>query len=91
MVISAGRLRLAAGALLLVLAACTPAAPGPTGKPAATQAPAASGASVTLRLLMSAGEPAQSSTRALADRFQAANPGVRVEIAQRTLPKRLAM
>jgi fructooligosaccharide transport system substrate-binding protein len=69
---SAAPYRLVAAALALALTACTPAAP--------TQAPSSSQEPVTLRLLMSAGEPAQSSVRALADRFQAATPSVRVEI-----------
>lgn len=96
MLISATRYRFAVAALALTLSACSAPAPAQPAKPAAGQlekpaaaAPAAqpaapakpaAGQPVTLRMLMSAGEPSQSAVRALADRFQAANPSVKIEI-----------
>jgi fructooligosaccharide transport system substrate-binding protein len=55
-----------------------PAAVEPTKPAAGSAAPA--GAGTTLRLLMSAGEPAQSAVQGAADRFMAANPGVKVAV-----------
>lgn len=50
------------------------------GAPTTAAAPAAGGAAKTLRLLMSAGEPAQSAVQAVANRFTAANPGITVNV-----------
>lgn len=65
-------------------AGCTPQVPSPG---AATQAPAgapaaapAVGGQVELRVLMSAGEPSESAINTLAQRFQVANPAVKVSV-----------
>src|SRR5262245_52264011 len=55
-----------------------PATAAPPTKPAAAAPAAAPAGAATLRLLMSAGEPAQSAVQGLADRFMAANPGTKV-------------
>lgn len=68
-------------------AATTGAKPAEASKPAEAAKPAdakpaasTSGSPVTLRLLMSAGEPSEGAVRALVDRFQAANPNIKVNV-----------
>jgi fructooligosaccharide transport system substrate-binding protein len=80
-------------AVVFAIVACAPAAaPTPTSappaaapaKPAAAEptkpAAAPAGGGTTLRLLMSAGEPAQSAVQGVADRFMAVNPGIKVSV-----------
>lgn len=64
----------------VVAGACSAAVPAGTSPSSAAASKAPSGPTVTLRLIMSAGEPNESAVRAQAARFSAANPGVKVNV-----------